>query len=826
MHLVDLNGRWTVRQYDQPDDSMLEAVVPGCIHGDLLRAGAIPDPYYRENERELQWIGDADWIYRREIDIPADVLAHDRIELQADGLDTLATVTINGRVAGHADNMFRSWAFDVAGYLKPGHNVIEIRFASANRHVRRRDAKRRVYRWGQTGLSVAAFSWIRKEACNFGWDWAPVLVTCGIWRDIRIVAFDRARLADVHVRQRHARGKVDLTVDVSAERIGRVRLSATVTVTRNGRRVANVTVPLRGRRATLEMTIARPALWWPRGLGSQPLYDVRVELHTPDGERLDRWHRRIGLRRLELIRRPDRWGESFHFSANGKPFFAKGANWIPADAVLSRLHPNDYARLLSDAAEVNMNMLRVWGGGIYEHDAFYDRCDELGICVWQDFMFACSTYPTFDAEFMASVEAEAVDNVRRLRHHASLALWCGNNELEQGLVSDTWTDHTMSWADYGKLFDRLLPRVVRAHDGERTYWPCSPHSPHGDRKDFNNPTCGDAHLWSVWHGRQPFEWYRTCEHRFNSEFGFQSFPCPATVRRYTLPEDRNVTAPVMEWHQRSGIGNAVIMQYMLDWFRVPRDFDATLWLSQIQQGMAMKFAVEHWRRSMPRGMGTLYWQLNDSWPVASWSSIDGYGVWKALHYMARHFYAPVMVSAVEDVGRGRVDVHVVNDRLGAFRGALRWTLTTAAGESLATGREPASVPGGRSRRVTRLDVAEPLARWGAADLLVWLTLEANGGVVSRNLVSFARPKAVTWRDPRIRATVTEAANGAFRVRLSAKATAPWTWLDIENARVRYDDNFVHLRPGEPQDITLVPAEPMALETIRDRLAVRSLRDTY
>ena len=292
------------------------------------------------------------------------------------------------------------------------------------------------------------------------------------------------------------------------------------------------------------------------------------------------------------------------------PFFAKGANWIPADAFAARLGLADYESLLRSAADAHMNMLRVWGGGVYESEDFYNLCDELGLCVWQDFMFACSTYPAFDRAFLRSVRAEAEHQVRRLRHHACIALWCGNNELEQGLVGNELVAGAarMSWRDYGKLFDKLLPEVVRRNDPERAYWPGSPHTPCGDRSQYNNPACGDAHLWEVWHGRKPFESYRTNLHRFCSEFGFQSFPEPRTVRRFTVPADRNVTSYIMEQHQRSGIGNSTIFQYMLDWFRLPRDFDSALWLSQILHGVGMKYAVEHWRRSMPRTMGALYWQ--------------------------------------------------------------------------------------------------------------------------------------------------------------------------------------------------------------------------
>ncbi|MEZ4639805.1 MAG: hypothetical protein R2856_33415 [Caldilineaceae bacterium] len=503
-----------------------------------------------------------------------------------------------------------------------------------------------------------------------------------------------------------------------------------VTVSLDGKTVAQSEEQLTTDNAELGMTLADPQLWWPNGMEApKPLYTVRVELLSANGDVLDVDEKRIGLRTLRVVREPDQWGESFCFAVNGVRFFAKGANWIPADTFLDRLTRADYARLLNDAALANMNMLRVWGGGIYEPDLFYDLADELGICLWQDFMFGCAT--THLRRCLPGQRGpEFEDNVRRLRHHASIALWCGNNELEQGLVSDEWTDHSMSWADYSRLYDELLPRIVNSLDPETDYWPSSPHTPVGDRRNFNDPRSGDAHIWSVWHGRQPFEFYRTCEHRFNSEFGFQSFPEPRTVRTFTLPEDRNVTSYVMEHHQRSGIGNSTIIHYMLDWFRLPTSFDRTLWLSQILQGMAIKYAVEHWRRSMPQGMGTLYWQINDCWPVASWSSIDSLGRWKALHYMARHFFEPVLASAVEDVENGSVGLFVTSDRMDDLHGELRWVLTDVEGAVLDQGAAQTAIPAHTNTPVTTVDISAALAEHGARRLLFWLELAVGGEIVS------------------------------------------------------------------------------------------------
>jgi len=514
---------------------------------------------------------------------------------------------------------------------------------------------------------------------------------------------------------------------------------------------------------------------------------------------------------------------------NGIPFFAKGANWIPADALLAQRSPEVYRRLLEDSADVNMNMIRVWGGGIYEDDAFYDLCDELGLCVWQDFMFACMAYPAHDPRFMENVKAEAIDNVRRLNHHACMALWCGNNELEQQGVGKAFRAgyNAMTWDEYKSLFDTLLAEVVRQHAPSIDYWPSSPHSPHGDREDFNNPDCGDAHLWEVWHGRKPFEWYRTCTHRFNSEFGFQSFPEPKTVYGYTEPKDRNVTSAVMEHHQRSGIGNTTIMQYMLSWFQLPSAFDMVLWTSQILQGMAIKYACEHWRRSMPRGMGTLYWQLNDVWPVASWASIDYHGRWKALHYMARNFFAPILVSGLEDAQKGTVEVHVTSDLLKSLPGTLRWTVTTATGCELRKGSQAVETPVNADTLAVTLELADLVAKVGPRDLLVWLELTVKGQPASTNLVTFGRPKHLELsRKPGIKAEVREAKGGSFLVTLTTKAPALWVWLELESLDARLSDNFIHLRNGQPVAVTVTPASPLTEAQFKKQLRIRSLVDTY
>jgi len=824
MQTIDLSGEWNLKQSGKKE--LTKAAVPGCIHTDLLAAGKIPDPYYRDNESRLHWIGEVDWLYTRTFNIPAAFLKHERIILRCEGLDTFATIAINNQVIARTENMFRTYEFDVKNALKPGKNTIQVRFDSTIPYINKREKERHLPAW-KGPHDVQGGNWVRKEPCNYGWDWGPVLVTCGIWRPIKLVAFNAARLNDVRIDQKHLPdGSVTLDVTAALESVGKnISVTSNVTVS-HGKRTLKTAADFKNSRARVTFNIKNPELWWPNGMGKQSLYDVTVNLLAKDGGLLDTVTRRIGLRTLKLHRKKDKWGESFCFAINGVPFFAKGANWIPADTFAPSLATKDYADLLQSAAAANMNMLRVWGGGIYEADVFYDLCDELGICVWQDFMFACSTYPTFDPAFLENVRAEAEDNIRRLRHHPCIALWCGNNELEPGLLADKWDDNHMSWQDYAKLFDELLPAIVKKLDPARDYWPCSPHVPHGDRMKFADDRWGDAHLWQVWHSKQPFEWYRTSQHRFASEFGFQSFPEPKTVYGYTAPEDRNITSYVMEHHQRSDIGNTAIMTYLLDWFRLPSDFNTALWLSQILQGLAMQYAIEHWRRNMPHTMGALYWQLNDCWPVASWSSIDYHHRWKALHYIARRFYAPVLVSGVENTKTGSVELYITSDLLENKTGNISWLVTDVLGKTLFKGDKPVAILPRQSRRIHVLKLGKFIESCGIRDLMVWVELSVDGKRVSSNFISFARPKHLDLLHPDITAKVGREKLGGTTVTLTTKAPALWVWLELEGTDARFSDNFFHLLPGKPVKIAVHTDKAVSSEEISKRLRIRSLFDTY
>ncbi len=813
MKQFSLNGSWSLIK--DSEATAIPATVPGCVHTDLLANRLLENPFYRDNELKQMWVGETDWQYSRTFSIPPEFMAHDRVLLRCHGLDTIATLYLNGSLFGHANNMYRTWEYDIKDLLSAGENTLEVHFAAPMPFVRRMDSEKGKMAGWVEPMRINSGAWIRKEPCNFGWDWGPKMPTSGIWRDIELVAFDTARLTDVMIQQLHSQEQVTLMFNLTAEQVTKSPVTAAITITKDNEVVATQTAAFTGDSAETTIVITKPELWWVNNLGEQPLYTVEVSLLGTDNTPLDSWTRQIGLRTLTLERHLDQWGESFYFACNGVPFFAKGADWIPASPYPGEVV--NYEQFIQAAADANMNMLRVWGGGIYEEDAFYAHCDEYGIAIWQDFMFACGTYPSFDAEFMANVKVEAEDNIKRLRHHACMALWCGNNEIEQGMPDSPGWQDSMSWEDYGRLFDVLLADLVHELAPQTAYWPGSPHTSLGDRSDHRSPDSGDTHLWDVWHGKKPFEWYHTRLDRFVSEFGFQSFPEPQTIAEFTLPEDRNITSYVMEHHQRSGIGNSTIIHYLLDWFRLPTSFEGTLWLSQILQAMAMKYAVEHWRRNMPRSMGALYWQLNDMWPAPSWASLDWKGNWKALHYMAKRFFNPLLVSGVADWENNSLQIHVTNDQRTEQTGTVEYMITDAQGTALEQDTFAVTIPAGTTANVRTIDVSALIAQHSVRDVLVWLQFHVNGESVSEDLVLFCRPKHLELGQSNITSTVKSAGDGQYDVTLTTDRAALYVWLELSGAKL--SDNFVHLRPGVSKTIRVSATDVTSLK-------VQSLVDTY
>jgi len=610
---------------------------------------------------------------------------------------------------------------------------------------------------------------------------------------------------------------VTLAIEVNAELLDESAgpFKAKLTVLQDDKSVAKTAIDIRNGQGQGQLTIKHPKLWWPAGMGGQPLYTVHVELLDAAGQPMDSTVKRIGLRTLKAVL-PE--GDSpLHFVVNDVPFFAKGANWIPADSFPTRVTPEISRRYVADALAVNMNMLRFWGGGYYEDDALFDACDELGICVWLDFKFACAAYPAFDQAFMENVRLEARDNLQRLRHHPCIAVWCGNNEISLSWwKAPQWGPNTMSTADYDKLFKDLIAQQVEKYAPDANYV-------------SGSPDCGDTHYWEVWHGTKTFDAYRT-QNGFMSEFGYQSFPELKTVVAFTNEEDRaSVVTPVMKWHQRSGVGdidgNAEMLHMIHRYFNAPKDFETTLWLSQILQGFGIKTGAEYWRQTMPKSMGCVFWQYNDCWPGMSWSSVDYFGRWKALHYLARKFYAPLLVSGLENPKEGTIDLFVTSDRLEDQRGQVAWHVTDLVGNTLLRESLDLEVPARKSQKIKTLQLQEQIQKFGANGFLTWLTLDVDGKTVSENMVSFALPKELKLSDPKLTTAIKET-NDGFSVTIRSEKPALWVWLGLENADAKYSDNFIHIVPSAAGTILVRPAQKMDLSAFTDALHVRSLFDTY
>ena len=809
---VDLGGAWQVAEAGTTN--FFPARVPGCIHTDLMAANKLPDPFWRDNEASAQWVSDKAWSYRRTFFAAPALLTHERVLLRCEGLDTLATIKLNGAELARTDNMFRTWEFDVKKLLKSGSNEIEIKFDTVLPFIRAQEKIRKLPTWAYPGAA-----YIRKEPCNFGWDWGPTLITCGIWKNIGLVGFDTARLDGVLILQDHKQpGQVGLEIQVTAD--GDAPTAQVQVVTPSGEILGPEKATLTKGKGSAKITVGRPQLWWPAGMGKQPLYTVKTTLLGPDGKTLDSSSQRIGLRTLQAIQQTK--DTTMHFVANGVPFFAKGGNWIPADQFATRMTKARLQRYMEDAVAANMNSLRFWGGGYYEEYELFDLCDELGLCIWLDFKFSCTTYPAFDDKFLANVTAEARDNLKRLRHHPSIAVWCGNNEI-MFFRDKKWSDKKMSEDDYYKLFRDTLGNQAREL---------------APQTDFvtGSPDCGDVHFWEVWHGGKPFEVYRNI-HGFVSEFGFQSFPEPKTVATFTEPGDRkSVYDHVMMWRMRSNrmymdvkedgkIGTDKIMKLVKQYFRDPKDFESTLWLSQITQGYGIKYGAEGWRREMPKSMGCVYWQYNDTWPCSSWSSMDYFGRWKALHYMAKNFYAPVLVSGAEDITAGTVELFVTSDRMEDCKGKLTWTVTDVAGQTLKQGMLAVDIAAHKSQKVETLKLADEIQKHGKNNVLVWLKLDVGVTTVSENLVTFVYPREFNLADPKLAAAVTED-SGAFTVTLTAEHPALWAWLELDGVDARCSANFFHVTKGTPVSITVQPAKPLTKDVFQKALRVRSLFDTY
>ncbi|MBN1117213.1 MAG: glycoside hydrolase family 2 protein [Bacteroidales bacterium] len=658
---IFLNNDWTFKM--EGEEQEYPARVPGTVQTDLLFNNKLPQPFYRDNEKEYQWIDKKNWIYTNKFFLDSNTLSSDEVFLKFHGLDTYAEVYLNNKKILYANNFYRSWRVNVRDELVAGENILVVKFSSPiNIGLQKLEElgfplpavndQSEVGGLGDKKVSV----FTRKAPYHYGWDWGPRFVTMGIWRPVELQFSNMAEICDVYIQQNIVSVEAaDLTTEISLSvfKKGNYQLQLVNNTTGNTIN-KNVSLTEGQNLEKIEFKILNPKLWWPRGYGGQNIYEFTVRLFKDD-VLIDESKHKTGLRTIEVVREEDEYGKSFYFRVNGVPVFAKGANYIPNDNFLPVVTPVNYREVVKSAAEANMNMLRVWGGGIYENEIFYDICDELGLLVWQDFMFACSMYPGND-EFLENVRLEAVENVTRLRNHPSIALWCGNNEIDAAWCQ--WGDENCGWGwkkrftkeqreyiwhSYDTLFHKILPEVVNKLCPETFYWPSSPVADWGKSASYENNS-GDMHYWGVWHGGDPFEKFDKLIPRFMSEYGFQSFPEFKTINEFTLPDDWNIYSDVMMSHQRSPIGNQKIKEYMELYYKVPDDFKDMLYVGQLLQAYAIKKAIDIHRINKSNCMGSLYWQLNDCWPGASWSGIDYYGNWKALNYRVKDAFKPIKLG--------------------------------------------------------------------------------------------------------------------------------------------------------------------------------------
>lgn len=822
-----LNGSWRMKAASEQE--WIPAIVPGSVASDLMRAGKLEDPYYRERQYEVFDLFRRTYEYEREFSADPALLEGDRVELVCEGLDTLAEVRLNGETIGRTMNMHRTYRFDVTSKLVSGVNTLRLIFDSPVEYVEEKQKER--YLWAANGeYVVQGFPHLRKAHYMFGWDWGPKLPDSGIWRDIYLAAYRKGRLDDVYITQQHDdSGGVHLQLRVSVEALGAslgpdsFELAAMLYAPDGSLNQAE-TLPAGAGTGDIRIRVNQPQLWWPSGLGEQPLYSLKLKLRQ-DGMQVDEREYTIGLRTITVKREPDQWGETFEFVVNGVSVFAMGANYIPEDNIRARQNKERTERLIRDCKAANFNCIRVWGGGFYPDDYFYDLCDRYGLIVWQDHLFACAEYEMTEA-FTEQITGEIADNVKRIRHHASLGLWCGNNEMEMAWVDWDFPKRPKLKTDYVKQFEIILPELMRQLDPNTFYWKASPSSG-GGFDEPNAPHKGDVHYWDVWHGGEPFTAYRDHYFRFCSEFGFQSFPGLKTVEAFTERGDRNVFSAVMESHQKNPAGNGKILFGISENFLYPKDFGSLLYVSQLLQAEAMRYGVEHWRRNRGRCMGSIYWQLNDCWPGASWSSIDYFGRWKALHYYAKRFYAPVLLSA-EETGT-KIRLAVTNDTPEPVRGTVHWRLRDRLSAILQNGSVNITAEAFSAAGCAELDFTDVLADPGKrCEVYLEYELETGGRTACEGCVLFVKPKHFHFAEPALRAEMTEE-GGDYIITVHAEAFAMFVEVDFAGHDARLGDNYFHLSAGRPKRIILRKEDlsaPAALAELQDELRIRSITDTY
>ena len=823
--VIPIINNWQFRRAG--DKEWLPANVPGTVHDDLISNNAIENPHYRFNEDDVQWIENEDWEYRTSFLIDQKVLKQDVAELLFEGLDTYADVFLNGQLLVEASNMFVEYKIACKSQLMEGENELRIHFHSP--------VKRGMEKLKRFGHSLPADNelapegkrtnvFTRKAPFHYGWDWGPRLVTSGIWRPVKLIAWKVARIEDVCIYTKSANKKIaHLAAKLDIESLEHSTVNLSIII--NGKSAAqNLFYNLKpgSNRIRFSFCINRPKLWWPNGLGDPYMYNIAFTLENKN-VLLHTYQLKYGVRMLKLIQTPDNRGRSFYFEVNGQPVFMKGANVIPPETITSSNKPTLYESLIEHAVDANMNMLRVWGGGVYKDDHFYRLCDENGLLVWQDFMFACSLQPGND-EHLENIRKEAEYNVKRLRNHACLALWCGNNEILKGWHEWGWEKRfdkelrEYLWETYQKIFHDILPATIREHDPGRSYHASSPSTYDNMPSDSDS---GDEHDWRVWFGQKAFTAYVENVARFVSEYGFQAFPTLATIKSYAAAEDMDWNSRLMRYRQRCKMswleqgfdGNDNIRRYMELYFEVPDDFERFVYVSQLLQAMALKSAIEAHRAAMPHCMGSLYWQLNDCWPTISWATIDHFSRWKAAHYAVKNAFRPVIITATNH--NGIITINAISDKMHDIDAVLTSEWMDFSGNIIERKEIKARIPANASSLITKIQ--HLVEKHDCNQLLLYLELRADDSVIADNILYFTHPKDLKLSPPKISYRLSKLAK-AYKLTLKANTLVKGLCVEACDPDFHFSDNFFDLIPGKPRTLQI--------QTWQDHLDQQDIRFTY
>ena len=816
MTKIDLAGTWTL-SCDKPDFQAVPAQIPGDNCSALIDAGLVPDPNIGCNEKSIQWVRDHDWTWTRSFEVGAAFLKQKRIWLNIDSLDTVGEIRINGKTVLQSRNMFCRIRRDVKDFLHEGENSIEAVITAVEKYTSAEEEKSS-FKLGakQYFRQMPNLNLVRKIQCQGGWDWGICMPVSGMYGAVYLEGSNGVRIEHVYTEQQHISGECVLNVaaEIDSDFDGIQEVKFTFA---GDEKIISAKLQPGTNKVKTSFTVKKPKLWYPARYGEQPLYELSVEADSCSVKK------KIGLRDLKTVTRPDEYGICLYFEVNGIPVFAKGADWIPMDARPQTYTRERYDRLLSDAVEANMNTLRVWGGGLYENEEFYDLCDEKGILLWHDCMFACAHYPS-TPDFLELVENELNYQIRRLRDHACIALWCGDNEC--GGFLRCVGPKELPWIMNYDRFNQAVGKAVKAADPTRIFWRTSPCNSLDDASGWDDDSKGDMHYWKVWHNGAPFEAYYEVVPRFCSEFGFQAFPAQNTVDLYTLGKQRNVTSPVMEHHQRNAAGNSKIVEMFTRYFRLPATFEDFIYLSQVQQAVAMKTGVEFWRTLKPVCMGTIYWQLNDNWPVASWSSLDYYGNWKQLHYHAKRFYAPVIATAIRKTPE-TVEIRMVSDLQEVVRGELTLEVRKITGGIRSERKLSVELAASSAAILQTIPVPELSGTPEEDFLYLGFRGESSGRPVHcSNECFLAKYKAYELPEPEIRSRLYRDEAGVMHLELATDKAAFYVFAEFKGVQAVFSDNSFTLMPDHPRDLTFRTEMAVPLETLENALTIRHLRGCY